>query len=407
MIQRYPRAFGILFSTFISFAIGCQETSKPADKKEPARTAAKPKEAAMPAATTTVYVGSYTNGKNSTSKGLYRLTFDSKTGKLGQPEVAAELKSPSYLAFSPDKKYLYTTGEDTVAGSKTGTVCSLSLEADGTLKKISEAESGGITPCYISVDATGRNVFCANYTSGTFSRFVSDSESGRLQGPMAIIELEPRMNADGKQEKPKAHCIMADTANSFVLGTDLGTDKVMIYRLDPLKGLVPTDSPSASLKLKTGPRHFTFSKDGKFVYVIGEYGNTVTVFSYDNVEGILKEVQSITTLPADFAGKSFCAHVLVHPSGKFLYGSNRGHDSIVAFKVDQASGKLTLIGNTPTGGKWPRNFNIDPTGNFLIVANQNSDNMVVFKIDTETGALTATGQDVAIPAPACVQFLVR
>ncbi len=394
MNSKHLRHCAILMAVFASLLTGCKDKAAVAEGDAP-------KPEAKPSTTATIYVGTYTNSK-SQSKGIYKLSFDAESGKVGEPEVAVEAQNPSYLCFSPDKKYVYSCIE-----SPEGGVASFSVEADGTLKKISDAESGGKVPCFISVDATGRNVLCANYTGGNISRFVSDSETARLQGPMAVIDFEPRQNEGGKQDKPHAHCIMPDTANSFVLATDLGTDKVMIYRLDPLKGLVPTDSPSATLKTGSGPRHFTFSKDGKFVYVINEYGNSVVVFSYDNVEGTLKEVQVVPTLPADYNAKSFCAHVLVHPSGKFLYGSNRGHDSIAAFKIDEATGKLELIGHTPTGGKWPRNFNIDPSGKFLIAANQNTDNLVVFKIDTETGGLTPTGQTVAIPAPVCVQFLVR
>jgi 6-phosphogluconolactonase len=397
------------------FAGGCQSNgAKPATSAKPVAKQtdapvmqAKAPAPAAPAGPMTVYVGTYTHPKNG-SKGIYKLWFDPKTGQLGTPEVAAETKNPSFLAISPDKKYVYAVGElAEVDGQKGGAVTSFAIGDNGKLTQVSQISSGGAGPCYVSVDATGRNVFAANYSGGSVSRSVS-GDGGKLTGPMAVIEFDaPTGPAKPRQDKSHAHMISADPKNEFVLATDLGTDLVMIYRLDVLKGLIPTDPPTASLKPGSGPRHFAFHPSGKLVFVINELSNTITSFGYDAMEGTLKELDTLSTLPADFKAQNTTAQVLVHPGGKYVYGSNRGHDSIAAFSLDEATGKLTPIGHTPSGGKQPRNFNIDPAGNYLIAANQGSDSLVVFKIDPATGKLTPTGQTVAVGAPVCVQFLAK
>jgi 6-phosphogluconolactonase len=243
----------------------------------------------------TVYVGTYTNSKNN-SKGIYRLTFDPQTGELASPRWRAETKNPSFLAISPDRKYVYAVGEvSELTGRRVGRSTRSRSSADGSLKHINHASSGGAGPCYVSVDATGRNIFAANYGGGSICRLVR-GDDGRLLGPMAVIEFECSGPNKSRQEKPHAHMIAPDPANAFVLATDLGTDQVMVYRLDPLKGLVPTDPPTASLKPGSGPRHFAFHPRGKFAFVINELSNTITSFTYDAVEGSLKEIDTVPTL---------------------------------------------------------------------------------------------------------------
>lgn len=351
----------------------------------------------------TLYVGTYTNGE---SKGIYRLVMDAGTGVLSQPALAAETKNPSFLAISPKGQYLYAVGEiDDFDGGKTGAVHAFAIDdQSGDLAPINHAESGGAGPCYVSVDDTGRNVLVANYGAGTVARLVA-GDGGKLIGPMAVIEFEGSGPNEGRQEKPHAHFIRPDIANGFVMACDLGTDQVMIFRFDPIKGLIPTDPPAASVAPGAGPRHLAYHPSEKYVYVINELNNTITAFAYDAMEGVLTEIQTVPTLPPDFTENNSTAHILVHPSGKFVYGSNRGHDSIAIFQVDPSTGKLTPAGHTPTGGETPRNFAIDPSGRFLIAANQNSHSLVVFEIDQETGALTPTGATATVPSPVCIAFV--
>ncbi len=396
------RALGFALLMFSCLATACQaQANQPA-----AATGSAGAGAQQPAPEPlTVYVGTYTNDKTQ-SKGIYKLSFDPATGALGKPEVAAEARNPSFLAISPDRKYLYAVGEmDDVDGTKAGAVSSFGIDAQtGTLSLISQAGSGGKGPCHVSVDATGRNVLVANYGGGTIARLVS-GDGGKLLGPMAVIEFEGEGPSKPRQDKPHAHFISPDPANAFVMATDLGTDQIYIYQLDPLKGLVPNETPTANVKPGSGPRHLAFHPRGKFVYSINELSNTITAFAYDTVAGTLSEVQTITTLPEGETGPNTTAQIVVHPSGKYVYGSNRGHNSIVAYAVDEATGKLTLIGQTVTGGKTPRNFNIDPGGGYLIAANQNSGTLVVLKIDPATGALAPTGVTAEVPSPVCVTFL--
>jgi 6-phosphogluconolactonase len=209
-----------------------------------------------------------------------------------------------------------------------------------------------------------------------------------------------------RQEAPHAHSINLDAGNRFAFVADLGLDQVLIYRFDPNAAtLAPHDPPYASVAAGAGPRHFAFHPQGKFAYVINELANTITVFAYDPRRGALREIQTISTLPADFTGTSYTAEVVAHPSGKFVYGSNRGHDSIAAFAVNAATGELAARGNTPCGGKTPRNFNVTPDGRFLLAAGQDSNSVCVFRVDLETGALAQVGVPADVPKPVCVKFV--
>ena len=231
---------------------------------------------------------------------------------------------------------------------------------------------------------------------------------GTLGEASAFIQHEGKGADPSRQESPHAHSINLDAANRFAFAADLGLDKVLVYRFDADKGsLTPNDPPFAKVAPATGPRHFAFHPGGKFAYVIGEMANTVTAFDYDASTGTLTEIQSITTLPADFKGRSHTAEVQVHPSGKFVYGSNRGHDSIAIFTVDPATGKLTAAGHEPTLGKNPRNFAIDPTGAYLLAENQDSGSIVLFKIDPATGGLKQVGEPLSIPMPVCIKMMPK
>ena len=354
-----------------------------------------------------VFVGTYTQGQ-SASKGIYKLEFDSSTGKLSSPAPAGEAVNPSFLAIHPSRRYLYAVSEVSMLnGTKTGAVSAFSLDPKtGQLKLLNQQVSGGEGPCHIIVDKQGRNVLVANYGSGSAASLPLE-ENGKLREAATVVQHKGSGADKGRQEGPHAHSINLDSANRFAFVADLGLDHVKVYRFDAEKGtLIPNDPPHATVEPGAGPRHFAFHPDGKHAYVINEMHLTVTAFDYDSERGVLKPIQSISTLPKGYEGKGLStAEVQVHPSGKFLYGSNRGQNSIAIFTIDQASGKLTHVGNQGDQIKTPRNFGIDPTGHYLIVANQDGDSLVVFKIDQETGDLKPTGQKVEVPMPVCVKFM--
>jgi 6-phosphogluconolactonase len=258
------------------------------------------------------------------------------------------------------------------------------------------------------VDASGKNVLVANYNGGSIESLLV-LEDGKLGAPATFIQHQGSSVNKQRQQAPHAHYITTDPANRFALTCDLGLDKVLVYRFDAAKGsLAPNEPPSVSIKAGSGPRHLAFHPNGRFAYVINEMVCTLTALSYDEKKGELKEFQTVSTLPSGQEMKSSfsTAEVEVHPNGKFLYGSNRGHDSIVVFGVDQETGKLSYVENQPTQGKTPRHFAIDPSGNYLLAENQGSNTIVVFRLDQNTGRLTATGQTVeGIGAPVCIKFV--
>jgi 6-phosphogluconolactonase len=351
-----------------------------------------------------VYFGTYTDA---TSKGIYVSRFDSRTGKLDEPELAAKTKSPNFLAVHPNRRFLYAVGEMTVLkGKPAGAVNAFSIEPKtGKLTLLNQQPSGGLGPCHLTVDAKGRCVLVANYSSGSVAS-LPILKDGSLGAPVSTIQHTGSSINPKRQTGPRAHFIATDPANRFALTCDLGVDKVFVYRLDPKRAsLTANDPPFGVVAPGSGPRHLAFSPNGKFAYVINELNSTLTVFSYDAKRGALKEIQSVATLPEKFEGQNYCAHVLVHPSGKFVYGSNRGHDSIAVFAVDPKSGKLMFVEHQPTQGKTPRNFAIDPSGSWLLAENQASDCVVVFRIDSQTGRLKATGQTVTVGAPVCAVFV--
>ena len=249
-------------------------------------------------------------------------------------------------------------------------------------------------------------VVVANYGGGTVACLPIDSASGKLSPPTAIVQHHGTGPNAQRQDRPHAHSINVDPSGKFALACDLGTDHVYVYKIDPAAGaLTANDPPAATVAPGSGPRHLVFSADGKFAYVSNEMGQTVTAFAWDSRRGALSEVQTVSTLPAEFNGINTVAEVALAPGGKFLYASNRGHDSIAGFSVDPSSGKLTPLGHTPSGGKVPRHFAIDPSAKFLLAANQNSDSLVLFKFDGDTGALTPTGETAQVPSPTCVRFV--
>lgn len=343
-----------------------------------------------------VYIGTYTRGE---SEGIYVFRMDPQTGKWGDKKLAAEVENPSFLALHPNGRFLYAVGE-MAAG---GTVSAFAIDsASGELALLNQQPSGGGGPCHVSVDPSGRTVLVANYGGGSVSTFPlqEDGKLGEQAGFQQHRGTGP--NAD-RQKGPHAHSIHVDPSGKFALAADLGIDRVRVYRVTEDGGLKENDPSEAALAGGAGPRHLAFHRGKGIAYVINELNSSVTAFSFDAENGELTEKQTVSTLPEDFDGTNWPAEVLVHPSGQFLYGSNRGHDSIVIYRIE-ADGRLTLAGHESTRGKNPRNFGIDPSGQFLFVAHQDSDDIVAFGIDPESGDLTPTGDSYSVSMPVCVRF---
>lgn len=352
----------------------------------------------------TVYFGTYTGGK---SRGIYASSFDAAGGRLGEPRLVAETPSPSFLAFHPSGKFLYAVTErDSFGGAKgQGGVAAFSVApGSGDLKALNAQSSMGAHPCHLVVDRTGRWVLVANYTGGNLA-VLPISEGGTLGEATQVVQHQGWSRVAGRQEGPHAHSINLDAANRFAVAADLGIDKLMVYAWDAPQGrLSPADEPAVLAAPGSGPRHFAFHPEGRLAFAINELSSTLTSLRYDPKKGMLREVMSVSTLPEGkpVPGNS-TAEVQVHPSGRFVYGSNRGHDSIAVFRVS-GRGRLEWVESEPTLGRTPRNFGIDPSGRWLLAANQDSDSVVVFRIDPKTGALEPAGQSIAVGRPVCVKF---
>lgn len=350
----------------------------------------------------TLYVGTYTSGK---SEGIYVYRMNGVSGELTRIHSIKSV-NPSFLAIDRSKRFLYAVNEVNEFGGKpSGAVSAFAI--DRTTKNLSflnQQSSSGADPCYLTVDRKRKSLLVANYTGGNVV-VLPIHQNGHL-GEATDLEQHQGSGPKEQQKGPHAHCIILDGNDRYALAADLGIDKVMIYRFDASHGrLSPAKEPSTQVRPGAGPRHLTLHPNRKHVYVINELDSTVTACKYDGISGKLSMIDTVSTLPSNFSGVSYCADVHVSPSGNFLYGSNRGHDSIVVFAIDRRTGKLQQLGHTATGGKWPRNFTIDPTGRFLLVANQHTDNVVCFRIDARTGLLEPSGQVAEIPVPVCLKFL--
>jgi 6-phosphogluconolactonase len=351
-----------------------------------------------------VYVGTYTGAE---SKGIYLLELDLQSGGLRSLGLAAETVNPSFLAIHPSRRYLYAVTEVAeTGGRKGGAVGAFAIEpGTAKLKPLNQQSSRGAGPCHLVLDSQGKNVLVANYNGGSVAVLPIASD-GQLEPATGFVQHEGSSVNPRRQEGPHAHSINLDKSDRFAVVADLGLDKVLVYRFDASSGtLVPNDPPAATVAGGSGPRHFAFHPGGRFAYVINELLSTVTAFEYEPQRGILKELHTISTLPDGYQGNNSTAEVQVHPSGKFLYGSNRGHHSIASFAIDAATGRLSAAGHQSTQGKTPRNFGIDPTGQYLLAANQDSDTIVVFRIDAESGKLAPTGHTIDVPKPVCVKFV--
>jgi 6-phosphogluconolactonase len=351
-----------------------------------------------------VYFGTYTGMGDG---GVYVSRFDGVTGRVAPPEFAAKVSQASFLVAAPGGKFLYAVNEfDQFNGQATGAVSSFSIDsATGKLSLQNQVSARGAGPAHIILDRTGQFVIVANYTGGSVAVFRL-SPDGKIGESTAFDQHSGHSVNHERQEAPHAHAIAMSPDNRFALVADLGLDQVFVYPFEASRGtlgqprIVKTDPG-------VGPRHLTFGGNGKFVYVINEMQSSITVYAFDPGDGAMAPLQTISSLPAKFAGTSTSAEIVLHPSGKFLYASNRGDDSIAAFTIDRGKGTLALIGHVSTGGKTPRSFAIDPSGQWLLAANQNSNSVVAFRVNRESGVLTPTRQSIEVNCPAMVDFVPR
>ncbi len=351
-------------------------------------------------AKTAVYVGTYTDPG---SRGIYRFSFDPASGAAGAPALAAETTNPSFLALHPNGRFLYAVNEtDSFEGRRTGFVSAFAIDGGtGTLKLLDRQPSAGAGPCHLIVDRTGRNLLVANYGSGTVA-LLRIAPDGRLAAPSAVHAHQGSGPNRGRQAQPHAHGIYLDAAERFALSPDLGADRIFVYRFDGARGTLEPHG-TAALDPGSGPRHLAFDPSGRRVYSINELLSTLTGFAYDPGSGALQPIATVSTLPSGYVGSSATAEVALSTDGRFLYGSNRGHDSLAVFRVER-DGRLTPIGQVPVGGRTPRHFAIDPSGGWLLVAQQDGGAVAVFRLDPASGMPQPTGVTVAVPKPVCLVF---
>lgn len=359
-----------------------------------------------------VYVGTYTQKLphvNGQADGIYVYRLDLSSGALSYQSEVSGLVNPAFLAIDPTGRYLYAIRSVREEhGSLRQAQCEPAVSAfsiDPTTKELTylnEQPSHGGSPCHLTVDRTGQFVLVANYMGGNVA-MLPIQHDGRLGAATDVVQHHGSSVDLARQEAPHAHSITLDPSNRFAFVADLGLDKIMIYDLDLAQGRLKPKGHSPQ-QAGAGPRHFTFHPNGGYAYVINELNSTINAFAYDDTKGTLSPLQTVSTLPDEFSGTNYCADIHICPRGKFLYGSNRGHDSIVIFAIDSNSGMLTYIAHEPTQGEFPRNFAIDPTGTYLLAANQNSNTVVTFRIDQQTGELTPIHIS-NIPTPVCLLML--
>ncbi len=348
-----------------------------------------------------LYIGTYTDGD---SKGIYHYLFDTKSGHLEFVDVTGEIKNPSFLKISPDKKYLYSVAEgDSFNGTKGGGVAAYKIGESGSLSKLNDALSMGAYPCHVTVSPDGKEIVASNYGGGSLAIY-DVLDDGSITPIRQLIQHEGRGADPGRQASPHTHSCQYDASGTHLFAADLGIDKLKVYRFDERsKQYVGCLQSFVKMEPGAGPRHFAFTHKEDFIYVINELNSTVSVLEKDG-NGYQK-IQDISTLPENFDGASNCADIHLSDNEHFVYGSNRGHNSIVIFRRNMKTGMLTFMGTEPVMGDWPRNFNIDPSGKFLLVANQKSSNITVFKIDKRSGKLTFTKIEEKVPNPVCIEFL--
>ncbi|MCC9136801.1 lactonase family protein [Pontibacter silvestris] len=353
--------------------------------------------------TAMVYVGTYAEPD---SESIFLYSLNPESGELTCVSAAKGGENPSFLVLDGERQYLYAVNETMeYEGQNSGAVSAFSVdEKSGNLTFLNKVASKGGAPCHISVDEANKTVLVANYMGGNVAAF-QIQENGQLSEASDIEQHTGTGPNQERQEAPHAHYIAPDPQNKFVISVDLGADKVLAYRLDSNSGALTPNEPATAYTSKpgTGPRHLAFHPNGRYAYVINELNSTMTALTYDANKGTFTETETVSTIPAGFNENNQCAEVKVSPDGKFLYGSNRGHNSIVVYAINESTGKLSVVQHVGTNGDWPRDFAIDQTGNVLLVANERSNNIVSFKIDKATGKLTATGYEVEVNKPVCLQ----
>jgi 6-phosphogluconolactonase len=351
-----------------------------------------------------LFIGTYTGETG--SKGIYNCRFDLKSGKITKLH-ATETDNPSWLAATHDNKFLYSVSEiEEFEGKATGSISAFRIDKDsGSLTLLNTKASQGKTPCHLDIDDNNRFVLAANYNGANVAvlPIMPDGSLGDSHDSMQHIgsSIDP-----DRQTEPHPHSINLSPDNRFAFVPDLGIDKIISYTFDAEKGNVLPGNPAwTKTAAGAGPRHFTFHPGGEYAYVINELNSTITAYRYDAENGILSELESVSTLPAGFNSPSFCADIHLTPDGRYLYGSNRGHDSIAIFRVDANTGRLQPAGHEKRGINWPRNFIIDPTGKYLLAANRKGNSVLCFTIDRDSGALSPTGHKTEIPAPVCLKLI--
>lgn len=354
-----------------------------------------------------VYVGTYTetvSASGQKSDGIYLFRMEPDTAALTLVDVTSGDANPSFLALHPNGRFLYAAHEvGQFDGQPGGGVSAFARQPQtGQLTLLNHQSSGGGHPCHVSVDALGQHLLVANFTGGNVAVLPIDPD-GKLRPATDVVSHHPSDSEAPPTKTPHAHSITLDPTNRYAIAADLGLDQLLVYRFDPAQSRL---RPHSRVKVRAGagPRHLAFHPGGRYAYLINELDATLTAYAFEATDGSLRELQTAPTLPAGDPSRKQCADVHVAPSGKFVYGSNRGHDSLVIYAIDQASGRLTYVGHESTRGQTPRNFAIDPGGNFLLVANQDSNTIVTFRIDPQTGQLSPTGPEIEVPAPVCLKI---
>lgn len=336
---------------------------------------------------------------------IHAFRLDLQTGKLTPLHRTTGVEHPFFIALSPDHRFLYSIHAQKFGSKEPEQVAAYELVGrSGELRLLNRQSALGSAACYLSVDATGKTVLVANYSTGSVASLPVQAD-GSLGKASSFVQHAGSSVDPARQEGPHAHCFVISPDNRFAFAADLGLDQVLGYRLEAATAkIAPNQPPFVKSPAGAGPRHLTFHPNGQHVYVINELSNSVTLFDYAAAAGTLTERQTIATLPRDFQSKSYCADVKITPNGRFLYGTNRGHDSVAAYRLSE-DGRLTLIGIDPSLGKGPQNLAITPDGRLLLCANMPGNNVAVFRIDPQSGKLTSVGQPVALPSPSCIRFM--
>jgi 6-phosphogluconolactonase len=351
----------------------------------------------------TFYVGTYTDHG---SKGIYAYRFDSATGESDSLGLAAESTAPSFLAIAPSGRFLYAVNEiSQFNGQPTGAVSAFAIQPKtAKLTLLNQVPSRGEGPAHIALDRNGKYALVSNYDRGSIAVFPV-LENGRLGEATAFVQHKGSSVNKERQEGPHAHAAVFSPDNRFVIVADLGLDQLLVYRFDAAAGTLGGDPQIVRAVPGAGPRHLVFDATGRYLYVINELQSTVVAYAYDAANGALSEAQIVSALPKGFPRTSEAAEIEMHSSGRFLFASNRGNDSVAVFAINPKDGTLTPVEIDSSGGKTPRNFVLDPTGAWLLAANQDSDDIVVFRVDPSTGHLTRSGPELHVTSPVCVRFV--